>query len=257
MYHETVSAGDLLVCRVKDITDFGLLLDSEEITDREVFLHVSEIPRGRSLQDFKIGQMVVVRIIKISRTGERVFVSLKQLSKAEARSVMRSWRAEKKALELFNDVAAKYSIPNEVLEDTKRKLVEKYGSVTEALRKAVMEGENTLARTRLSNEAREAVYELASKELIRKKAKKTILVRLYFTDKNGLEKLKSVFGEVEKMSGKDVTVETKVVAAPRYSITLSSHEPKRIKKAAEEVLVKLNEMSKEKGGTLKILEEKG
>lgn len=255
MYHETVSAGDLLVCRVKEITDFGLLLDNEEIKDREIFLHVSEIPR-RSLQAFKSGQMIVVRIIKISRTGERIFVSLKQLSKTEARSVMRRWRAEKKALEIFNEVAAKHSIPSEVLEDTKRRLVEKYGSVTEALRKAVMEGENSLARTKLSNEAREAVYELAAKELVRKRVKKTILVRLYFPDKNGVEKLKNVFGEVEKMSGKDVTVETRVVAAPRYSITLFSREPKRIKKAAEEVLVKLNEISKEKGGILKTLEEK-
>jgi translation initiation factor 2 subunit 1 len=256
MYHETISAGDLLVCRVKEITDFGLLLDNEEITGKEIFLHVSEIPREKSLQDFKIGQMIVVRIIKISRTGERLFVSLKQLSKAEARSVMRSWRAEKKALEIFNEVAAKHSIPSEVLEDTKRKLVEKYGSVTEALRKAVMEGENTLARTRLSGEAREAVYELAAKELIRKKAKKTMLVRLYFTDKHGLRKLKKVFEEIEKMSGKDVMVETRVVAAPRYSITLLSHDPKRIKKAAEEVLAKINDLSKEEGGILKILEEK-
>lgn len=256
MYHETVSAGDFLVCRVKEITDFGLLLDNEEIMDREIFLHVSEIPRGRSLQDFKTGQVVVVRIIKISRTGERIFVSLKQLSKAEARSVMRSWRAEKKALEIFNEVAAKHSIPSESLEDTKRKLVEKYGSVTEALRKAIMEGENTLARTRLSSEARETVYELAAKELIRKRAKKTMLVRLYFTDKHGLEKLKKVFEEVEKMSGREVTVETRVIAAPRYSITLLSHEPKKIKKVAEDVLVKLNEASKENGGILKTLEEK-
>jgi translation initiation factor 2 alpha subunit (eIF-2alpha) len=58
------------------------------------------------------------------------------------------------------------------------------------------------------------------------------------------------------MSGKDVMVETRVVAAPRYSITLLSHEPKRIKKAAEEVLAKINELSKEDGGILKILEEK-
>lgn len=256
MYHETVSAGDLLVCRVKEITDFGLLLDSEEITGREIFLHVSEIPRERSLQDFKIGQVVVVRIIKISRTGERIFVSSKQLSKAEARSVMRRWRAEKKALEIFNEVATKHSIPSEVLEETRRKLVEKYGSVTEALRKAVMEGENILARTRLSSEAREALYELAAKELIRKKAEKTIIVRLYFTDKYGLEKLKKVFDEVEKVSEKDVTVETRVVAAPRYSITLLSHEPKRIKKALEEALIKLNEASRKEGGILKILEEK-
>ncbi|MEM2930551.1 MAG: S1 RNA-binding domain-containing protein [Thermoproteota archaeon] len=251
---EKVSAGDLLVCRVKEITDFGLLLENEDIRDREVFLHVSEIPRERNVQDFKVGQMVAVKVIKISRTGERIFVSLKQLSKTEARSVMRRWRAEKKALEIFNEVAARFSIPYEVLEETEEKLIEKYGSLTEALRIAIMEGENTLARTKLSNEARETIYELASKELIKKKARRRILVRLYFTDKHGLKKLKTVFGEIEKTGTKDVAVEARVVAAPRYSITLSSTEPKKIKKVADEILKRLNEAVKREGGVLKTLE---
>ncbi|MGQ9690900.1 MAG: S1 RNA-binding domain-containing protein, partial [Thermoproteota archaeon] len=168
MYHETISAGDMLVCRVKEITDFGLLLENEEISNKEVFLHVSEIPREKSLDDFKSGQIVVVRVTKIGKTGERIFVSLKQMNKVEERSVLRRWRTEKKALEIFNEVAIKYSIPSEVLKDTKRKLVERYGSLTEALRMAIMEGENTLARTKLSNEAREAIYDMATKELIRK-----------------------------------------------------------------------------------------
>jgi len=251
---ETVSAGDLLVCRVKEITDFGLLLENENIRDREVFLHVSEIPKERSIQDFKIGQMIVVKVIKISRTGERIFVSLRQLSKAEARSEMRRWRAEKKALEIFNEVAARFSIPSEVLEDTREKLVEKYGSVTAALRIGIMEGENTLARTKISSEAREAIYELAAKELIKKKARKRMLVRLYFTDKYGLKKLKTVFGEIEKMGTKNVTVEAKVVAAPRYSITLSSNEPKKIKKVSDEVAARLGEIVRREEGILKTLE---
>ncbi|MBO3832038.1 MAG: S1 RNA-binding domain-containing protein [Candidatus Brockarchaeota archaeon] len=252
---ETVSAGDLLVCRVKEITDFGLLLENEDIKDREVFLHVSEIPKERSMQDFKIGQMIVVRVIKISRSGERVFVSLKQLNKAEARSVMRKWRAEKKAVEIFNQVAARFSIPSDVLEDTKERLVEKYGSLTEALRIAIMEGENTLARTKISGDARDAIYELAARELIKKKVKKKMLVRLYFIDKHGLKKLKTVFGEVEKMGTRDVTVEVKVIAAPRYSITLSSSEPKKIKKLSDEIAARLSEIAAREGGILKTLEK--
>lgn len=251
---ETVSAGDLLVCRVREITDFGLLLENESITNREVFLHVSEVPRERSVQDFKIGQMIAVKVIKISGTGGRIFVSLKQLSKTEARSAMRRWRAEKKALEIFNEVAARLSIPRETLEETEEKLVKKYGSMTEALRIAIMEGENTLARTKLSNEAREAIYELAAKELIKKKAKKKMLVRLYFTDKHGLKKLKTVFGEIEKMRTKDVSVEAKVVAAPRYSITLSSSEPKKIRRVADEIVKRLSEIVKRERGVLKTLE---
>ncbi len=251
---ETVSAGDLLVCKVREITDFGLLLENENVKDREVFLHVSEIPRERSVQDFKIGQMIVVKVIKISRTGERIFVSLKQLSKTEARSMMRRWRAEKKALEIFNEVATRFLIPYEVLEETGEKLAEKYGSVTEALRIAIMERENTLARTKLSNDAREAIYELAAKELIKKKARRRILIRLYFTDKYGLKKLKNVFGEIEKMGTKDVSVEAKVVAAPRYSITLSSSEPKKIKKVADEIVKRLGEIVSKEGGVLKMLE---
>jgi translation initiation factor 2 subunit 1 len=251
---ETVSAGDLLVCKVKEITDFGLLLENEDVKDREIFLHVSEIPKERTLQDFKTGQMIAVKVIKISRSGERVFVSLKQLNKAEARSAMRKWRAEKKAEEIFNEVMARFSIPSEVLEDTKEKLVEKYGSLTEALRIAIMEGENILARTKISGEARDAIYELAARELIKKKAVKKMLVRLYFTDKHGLKKLKTVFGEIEKMGTKDVSVEVKVVAAPRYSITLSSSEPKKIKKLSDEIAARLSEIAAREGGVLRILE---
>lgn len=246
----------MLVCRVKEITDFGLLLENEEISNKEVFLHVSEIPREKRLDDFKSGQIVVVRVTKIGKTGERIFVSLKQMNKVEERSVLRRWRTEKKVLEIFNEVAIKYSIPSEVLKDTERKLVERYGSLTEALRMAIMEGENTLARTKLSNEAREAIYDMATKELIRKRARKTILVRLYFTDKYGLNKLKNLFEAIEKMTTKQVTIETRVVAAPRYSIIISSHEPKRLKKVSEDIMTKLDEMSKEGRVVLKVLEEK-
>ncbi|MEM3660794.1 MAG: hypothetical protein QXU11_10435, partial [Thermoproteota archaeon] len=143
---------------------------------------------------------------------------------------------------------------SDVLEDTKEKLVEKYGSLTEALRIAIMEGENTLARTKISGDARDAIYELAAKELIKKKVKKKMLVRLYFIDKHGLKKLKTVFGEIEKMGTKDITVEVKVIAAPRYSITLSSSEPKKIKKLSDEIMVKLGEIAAREGGILKTLE---
>jgi len=255
MNREDVSAGDILVCRVKEITDFGILLDSEDIISKEIFLHVSEIPKERSLQDFKEGQIIVVKVMKTSRTGERIFVSMKQLSKSEARSTLRKWRAEKKAIRILDQIAEEYSIPDEVLEDAKSRLVERYGSITEALRAAVMEGENILARTRISEEARRAIYELAAKELIRKEAMKRIIVQLYFVDKHGVEKLKRVFEEVEKMRLKDVSIETKVVAAPRYLITIHSHEPRKVKKVAEEVLTKLGEMSKGMGGAFKILKE--
>jgi len=255
MSRETVSAGDILVCKVKKITDFGLLLDNEEISDKEVFLHVSEIPKEMDLHNFKEGQIIVVKVIKMSKTGERIFVSMKQLSRSEARSTLRKWRAEKKALEILKTVAEKYSIPSEVLEEARNKLVERYGSITEALRVAVMEGENILARTRVSEEARRALYELAAKELIRKEAVKRIIVQLYFIDKYGVENLKSVFEEIEKMRAKDVTIEAKVVAAPRYSVTVYSHEPKKVKKAAEEIVAKLSEAVRKKGGVFKIIKE--
>lgn len=255
MSRETVSAGDLLVCKVKEITDFGLLLDNEEVTDKEIFLHVSEIPKEMDLHDFKEGQIIVVKVIKTSRTGERIFVSMKQLSRSEARSILRKWRAEKKALEILNEIAEKYSIPSEVLEDTKNKLVERYGSITEALRAAVMEGENILARTRIGEEARRALYELAAKELVRKEAVERIIVQLYFVDKYGVENLKSVFEEIEKMRAKDVAIEARVVAAPRYSVTVYSHDPKKVKKFSEEVIAKLSEASRERGGVFKILKE--
>lgn len=254
MSDETVSVGDALVCKVKEVTNFGLLLENEDIKDKEIFLHISEIPKERNIQDFKVGQIVAVKVIEISRTGERIFVSLRQLSKAEAHSVMRRWRMENRALEIFNKVAAMFSVPNEVLEDTIEKIVERYGSLTEALRMAIMEGENTLARTKLSNEVREAIYELATKELIKKRVKKKILIRLYFIDKHGLEKLKTVLGEIEKTRIKDVKVEVRVVAAPRYSITLSSSDPKKIKKASDEIMARLNEIVKREGGVLKTLE---
>ncbi|MGQ9690648.1 MAG: hypothetical protein ACUVQY_05205, partial [Thermoproteota archaeon] len=88
------------------------------------------------------------------------------------------------------------------------------------------------------------------------RGRKTILVRLYFTDKYGLNKLKNLFEAIEKMTTKQVTIETRVVAAPRYSIIISSHEPKRLKKVAEDIMTKLDEMSKERGGILEVLEEK-
>jgi translation initiation factor 2 alpha subunit (eIF-2alpha) len=50
-----------------------------------------------------------------------------------------------------------------------------------------------------------------------------------------------------------VTVEVKVVAAPRYSITLSSSEPKKIKKVSDEVAARLGEIVRREGGILKTL----
>lgn len=255
MSNETVSAGELLVCRVKEITDFGLLLDNEEITDKEIFLHVSEISKEMDIEDFRKGQVIVVRVIKTSKTGERIFVSMKQLSKSEARSTLRRWRAEKKALGILTQVAEKYSIPNEILEDIKNKLIERYGGINEAFKAAVIEGENIFARTRISEDVRKAIYELIAKEIIKKEAIKKILVQAYFIDKYGIKNLKSIFEEIEKMKTKDVTIEAKVVAAPRYLIVIHSREPKKVKKVSEEIVAKLSQLAKEKGGVFKVLKE--
>ena len=62
--------GDLVVCTVKSVRNFGAFVELEEYPDKEGFIHVAEIATGwvKRMSDYvRDGQRIVCKVMKIEK----------------------------------------------------------------------------------------------------------------------------------------------------------------------------------------------
>jgi translation initiation factor 2 alpha subunit (eIF-2alpha) len=245
--------GELLVAEVVELGEFGAVLRSEDY-EGELFLHVSEIPRRREqkLTDvIRKNQVVVVKPLKEDKAAKRLFVSLKGISRSEARSRLRAGKDERSAKAILREIIGETGLPPSAEEEIESRAVEKFGSLSLAFRAILESGDKALTKLRVSSQVSEALKRQLESELLKKRYREKRHIEVYFTGSDGAEKLR-VLGKKyvdDKKTRSSITIRT--ISSPRYEIIVESKRPKEAKAVAEEVLEKIASDVKAMGGNVK------
>lgn len=247
------SDGNLFVAEVVELGEFGAVLRSDDY-EGEIFLHVSEVPlkREQRLTDVvKKNHVVVVKALKEDRAAKRLFVSLKGISKSEAKSILRSNKDNRSARAILMEVVKRNAIPESAAEEVESRAIEKFGSLSEAFRAIAEAGDKALAKLRLPSQVGAALKRELESELLKKRYVEKRTIELYFVDAEGAEKLRSLgkkYAE-DKKTRSVVTIRT--ISSPKYEITIESKRPKEAKTVIEDMLSKIASDAKAQGGSMK------
>jgi translation initiation factor 2 alpha subunit (eIF-2alpha) len=244
----------LVVAEVVELGEFGAMLRLEDY-DKQAFLHVSEVPsrRGRKAEsNIRIRSKIVVRVIREDRKSGRVFVSLKQISKEEAKTQMRLWKERGNAISIIQKASEGIVVDEALIQKMERKAIEKHGSLANALRIATEEGSRSLMKIGVPQELCDQVVLLAKKELVKKETRIRKRLKILFTNPNGVDLLKKAISDA---SGNEDAgfFSVRSQAPPLYYLTAYGPSPKIISIATEQMAEKIVENVRSLGGYAEII----
>lgn len=239
--------GELVLCRVKRITPYAAWCDLEEYTDEsgspvEGMVHVSEVAGKwvKDIRDFvKINKQYVTKVVRIDYQKRHINLSLKRVSKYDKREKMNSYKNEKRAERMLKQAAKNVG---ESLEQAYEKvgypLQERFDSLFGAFESA-NEDPEVLTEAGIPQKWIGALREIFARSF---KKKETVLkaeLQLVTTAPDGVNKIKSVLGELEKATSATVNY----ISAPIYRVELKTKEPKdgekKLKEAMEATIEKI------------------
>ncbi|MEM2056465.1 MAG: S1 RNA-binding domain-containing protein, partial [Thermoplasmatales archaeon] len=83
MRKENPEVGDIVVCTVKEVRDFGVVCTLDEFNNKEGFIHISEITSGwiKYIRDYvREGQRIVCKVLDANPSRGRFDLSLRRVN---------------------------------------------------------------------------------------------------------------------------------------------------------------------------------
>ena len=105
--------GELVVCTVTSVKNFGAFVTLDEYDNKEGFVHVRDVATGwvKHIRDFiREGQRIVCKVLGVDSSKGHIDLSLKSVNEHQKREKIQQWKNENKAEKLVEIVAEKLSI---------------------------------------------------------------------------------------------------------------------------------------------------
>jgi len=96
--------GELVVCTVSNVKNFGAFVTLDEYESKEGFIHIAEVSSGwiKYIRDYvREGQKVVCKVLKVDKEKGHIDLSLKAVNEHQRREKIQEWKNEQKAENLL------------------------------------------------------------------------------------------------------------------------------------------------------------
>ena len=103
--------GELVVCTVTSVKNFGAFVTLDEYDNKEGFVHVRDVASGwvKYIRDFiREGQKIVCKVLGVDSSKGHIDLSLKSVNEHQKREKIQQWKNEKKADKLYDEYESLY-----------------------------------------------------------------------------------------------------------------------------------------------------
>ena len=227
--------GDLVVCTVKSVKNFGAFVELEEYPGKEGFIHVAEIASGwvKRMSDYvRDGQRIVCKVMKIEKAKGHIDLSLKKVNAHQKREKIQDWKNEQKADKLIEIVAERLEITvEEFRKKHSPKIMEEFGGHYIAFEEAAADGQ---LPKKFKGKWAEEFVKVAQENVTVSMARVEGVIDLTCPGPDGIDKIKEALLAAENLSDGDAKIIVQYLGAPKYRISAQEEEFK----AAEELIRK-------------------
>ena len=229
--------GDLVVCTVKKVTDFGAFVELDEYGGKEGLIHISEVASGwvKYIRDHvREGQKIVCKVLYVDTAKHHIDLSLKDVNEHQRREKIQQWKNEQKAEKWIQYVAKVTKTGKEDLSRIIGTLYERFGNVYTAFERARANGSSFLTEIGISKEFAEMIKKVAEENL--KKPQVDIAGYIDLTNPlpDGIEHIKKALRAASVINADDIAIDITYTGAPRYRIHVVAPDYKK----AESILKK-------------------
>jgi translation initiation factor 2 subunit 1 len=105
---EYPKVNDLVVCKIRKITNYGVFAELLEYDNLEGFIHISQVSSSwiKNIHNHvKLNQIRAAKVLRIDRNKKHIDLSLNRISKSDEKRKISDYRLLKRAQNLLNIVA--------------------------------------------------------------------------------------------------------------------------------------------------------
>lgn len=228
--------GDLVVCTVRNVRDFGVVCNLDEYATKEGFIHISEVSSGwiKYIRDYvREGQRIVCKVLDANPSRGRFDLSLRRVNDHQKREKLKEWKNEQRAEKILENLHLQ--LKEKVDKDQAiAEMEDKFGSLADALDVAATEPDQFSSEIK-NKEWANAIVEYATENLKPPIAEVRGTIKLRDNSGNGIEVIKNAL-----KAGEREGIEITYLGAPQYRIISHAEDPKmaeeNMKKSGEEII---------------------
>jgi translation initiation factor 2 subunit 1 len=232
--------GDLVVCTVAQVVDFGAFVTLDEYTGQQGLIHISEVASGwiKYIRDHvREGQKIVCKVLNVDKSRHHIDLSLKDVNEHQRREKIQEWKADQKA---WKWLQMAYDGRPDDLKRVSDALFNAYNSLYLAFEETSISGTEALADAGLSEDDLPIIEKLAKDNVKIPSVEISGYVDLTSPAPDGIEIIKKALKQAKRVKDKDIALTITYVGAPRYRIHVKAPDYKlaesALKKSAQSIV---------------------
>ena len=239
VYNEMPEEGELVVATVRQVKNFGVVVELDEYPDLEGFLHIAEVASGwvKYIRDHvREGQKIVCKVLGVDdrKRYKSVDLSLKAVNAHQKREKIQQWKGEQKARKLVEMLCEQMGTDfNKGMADFGYQLIQEYGSLYGAMEACAI-SELSLEEAGFTGEWMDEFIKISKDNITPPYVEINGILELTSPEPKGMQDIKGSLEITERIGNQidDVKLKIYYLGAPKYRLILEAPNYK----IAEEVL---------------------
>lgn len=230
---EWPSQGDLVVCTVAKVMDFGVFAELDEYERKEGLIHISEVAAGwvKYIRDYlREGQKIVCKVLSVNPKRGHIDLSFKDVNEHQRRDKIQEWKSELRAEKWLSFAIGDEAVERQ-LADT---LLDSFGSLYNAFEETVISSKSVLIDAGIDEEYALKIEEVAIENVKIPSVDITGFLDLTCPAPDGVDAIKRSLAAAAIIDDDCVTLEISYVGAPRYRIHVTAPDYKLAERILKE-----------------------
>ncbi|AIZ56949.1 translation initiation factor 2 subunit alpha [Candidatus Methanoplasma termitum] len=248
--------GELVVCTVTSVKNFGAFVTLDEYDGKEGFVHVRDVATGwvKYIRDFiREGQKIVCKVLGVDSSKGHIDLSLKSVNDHQKREKIQQWKNENKAEKLVEIIAERMGVPvDEAYGMFGEELTEAYDTLYEAFESAVAYPKEFMEE--FSGEWIEKFMDVAKENVTPPFVEIDSVLEMTSSAPNGIDHIKKALNAGLKTAD-DANVTITSIGSPRYRVVVTASEYKDAEEIMKKVTAKVMNDFTAAGGVVTLKRE--
>ncbi|MGD9962399.1 MAG: translation initiation factor IF-2 subunit alpha [Thermoplasmata archaeon] len=245
--------GDLVICSVQNVKNFGAFVSLDEFDGKEGFIHVRDVATGwvKYIRDHvREGQKVVCKVLGVDTERGHIDLSLKQVNDHQRREKIQEHKNEKKAEKLLEIVGAKLGKSlDESYDEVGAKMVSEFGTLYGAFEQVTVDPAQ-IQELDLGDKWVSAITEVATENIQPPSVTIDAVMDVTTAAPDGIDHIREAL--TSGTEGEDAKVEISYLGAPRYRITVVAEDYKVAETELKRVVDRVTSRIDKAGGSVSI-----
>ncbi|HDJ38615.1 MAG TPA: translation initiation factor IF-2 subunit alpha [Methanosarcinales archaeon] len=230
-------SGNLVVCTVAKVMDFGVIAKLDEYDGKEGMIHISEVASGwvKYIRDYvREGQKIVCKVLSVNAKRGHIDLSYKDVNEHQRKEKIQEWKSELRANKWLEFAIGDLDSGDDTRQQIADTLIDSFGSMYAAFEETAISGSSVLISAGIKEEYAEKIAAVAAENVKIPSVSITGFLDLTCPAPDGVSAIKSSLTAATSIKEDEVELDVGYVGAPRYRLRVTAPNYKLAEKVLKQ-----------------------